>query len=319
MKRDYSFSGLKVGIVVTVGLVILVALVFTIGQRGGMFASYYELRATFPKVNGLVIGSPVWLAGVEVGYVDEIRFPTNLKSKELTVVMKIRKKYQQYIRSDSKAFIETKGLLGNKIITIYLGSPKGRILHNDDLIPSVPPLDITEFVSGATASLRNLENIIKDLRDIGNAIREGKGSLGLLVNDTQLYNQLVSILSELKRFSGLLNRTNSSLGKVLTSSELYDNVNDLIVEARTGKGTLPLLLQNRQPFDKINEILARLDKIVAYIESGKGDVGKIVKEEQLYKELLNTLKDTRMTLDQVKVLIEDIKKNPQKYFRVKVF
>ena len=319
MKRDYSFSSLKVGIVVTAGLVLLVVVVFMLGQRGGMFSTYYELKANFPKVNGLVIGSPVWLAGVEVGYVSDIRFPPNLENKQLTVVMKIKKKYQKYIRSDSRAFVETKGLLGNKIITIYLGSPRGKILKDGDYIPSVPPLDITEFVSGATASLRNLENIIKDLRDIGNAIREGKGSLGLLVNDTQLYDQLVSILKKLRRFSELLNRTNSSLGKVLTSSELYDNVNALIVEAKNGKGTLPLLLHNREPFDKINEILARLDRIVSYIEAGRGGVGKVVKEEELYREMVETLKETRKTLGEIKGLIEDIKRRPQKYFRVKVF
>ncbi len=319
MKNENSLSALKVGIVVTAGLILLVVVVFMLGQRGGMFSSYYELKANFPKVNGLVVGSPVWLAGVEVGYVSDIRFPDNLNKKELTVVMKIKTKYKKYIRSDSKAFIETKGLLGNKIITIYLGSPSGRILQNGDYIPSVPPLDITEFVSGATASLRNLENIIKDLKDIGNAIREGKGSLGLLVNDTQLYNQLVFILAKLKKFSVLLNKTDSSLGKFLNSSELYDNVNSLVVEARSGDGTLPQLLHNREPFDKINEILTRLDNLIAYVEAGKGDVGKMVKEENVYREFVNTLKDTRKVLDEVKELIKDIKRNPQKYFRVKVF
>ncbi len=318
-RKDYTLSGLKVGIVVFTSLIILIVVVFLLGRRGGVFSTYYELRARFPKVNGLVIGSPVWLSGVSVGYVSDIRFPEKLQSKELVVVMKIKTRYKKYIREDSRAYIETKGLLGNKIITITIGSSGKRILQNGDFIKTVPPLDITEFVSGATASLRNLQQIIEDLKDIGNAIRAGKGSLGLLVNDNRLYAELTSILANLDRFSRLLNKADSSLGKFMRSSELYDNINGVVLDVKNGRGTMGQLLHNQKPFDKINEILERLDRIIAYIESGKGNMGRLVKEEQFYNNMNDTLNETRETLKEIKALIQDIKKNPQRYFRVKVF
>ena len=319
MKRDYSLTGLKVGITVFIGLILLLVVVFLLGERGGMFEEYYELKARFPKVNGLVIGSPVWLSGVDVGYVSDIRFPEKLNSKELVVVMKIKKKYQKYIRSDSKAFIETKGLLGNKIITIYIGSSHGIILKNGDFIPSVPPLDITEFVSGATASLRNLQKVIEDLKNIGNAISEGEGSIGLLIKDKNLYTQLVGITRELKNFADKLNNKNSTLGQIINNRELYDNVNQVVVDMRNGKGVIPQLLHNPAPFDKINSILAKLDKIVDKINKGNGVAGKMVNDERAYQELLDTLRETQTTLKEVQRLIKDIKSNPQKYFRIKVF
>jgi len=317
-KKEYSLSKLKVGLVVFFAIIVLLMAVFMVGNKNGVFSKYYTIKAPFPKVNGLVIGSPVWLSGFEVGFVHNIEFPVNNDSKNLIVVLKIREEYSKYIRKDSKAFIETKGLLGNKIISISIGS-KGESLKEGTIIQTVPPLDITELVSNTTSSLKNLQEIIEALRGITTSIQKGEGSAGKLIHDQDFYDRLVNVVNNLSKFTDKINRKDSTLGRVLNDTELYDNTNKIILSANKGEGTIGKLLHDPEPFDKMNKLITRLDKLLAYIENGNGNVGKAIKKDEVYNEMLKTINETNKTLLNIQELIQDMKVHPQKYFKIKVF
>src|ERR687884_335862 len=118
----------RVGIFVFSSLVILAGAIFVLGSRTQYFQPQYTLRAVISNVGGLFEGAGVYLAGVQVGRVGEVRFFEDVAAKKVLVVLKIARNAQDRIRRDSVASIATAGLLGDKYIDITLGSENEPVL-----------------------------------------------------------------------------------------------------------------------------------------------------------------------------------------------
>src|SRR5688500_19159767 len=112
---------LKVGVFVFVGILALGAMIIILGSKQDMFARQYPLWTEFKEVSGLAVGAPVRLAGVNVGIVDRIDFPQEGKT-DLRVLLMIRTDVRERIREDSRASISTQGVLGDKFISLTLGT-----------------------------------------------------------------------------------------------------------------------------------------------------------------------------------------------------
>ncbi len=96
----------------------------------GVFVPKYRLRMYVPEVAGMTIGAPIRLDGIEIGTVDKVRLAQLSASPErrIELVLRIEKRYQNEIRSDSNATLTTEGLLGNRYVSIrrgFGGSPIG--------------------------------------------------------------------------------------------------------------------------------------------------------------------------------------------------
>jgi phospholipid/cholesterol/gamma-HCH transport system substrate-binding protein len=95
-----------------------------------VFVPKYRLRMYVPEVAGMGVGAPIRLDGIEVGTVDKVRLAQVSASPErrIELVLRIEKRYQNEIRSDSNAMLTTEGLLGNRYVSIqrgFGGSPIG--------------------------------------------------------------------------------------------------------------------------------------------------------------------------------------------------
>src|SRR5262245_38521959 len=108
-----------VGLFVTIGLLILMVGVFTLGGQKRTFAPSINIQAVFDNVNGLQKGDNVWFSGVKVGIVKTIEFNGN---SQIKVTMHIERKAQEFIRKDAKAKVGAEGFIGNKLVVIYGGS-----------------------------------------------------------------------------------------------------------------------------------------------------------------------------------------------------
>ena len=120
----------KVGVFVAVGLVFAMATIFMVGGEHKFLQRQYTLYTNFDDIAGLRVGAPVQLAGLKVGFVDEIQLSSDVDKKQITVVVKIQKEFMKRIRADSEAAIETQGLLGDKFIYISMGSETEQVLKN---------------------------------------------------------------------------------------------------------------------------------------------------------------------------------------------
>jgi phospholipid/cholesterol/gamma-HCH transport system substrate-binding protein len=186
----------RLGAFIVVTLAVLAAGVFIIGSKEYLFSPTYKLKTQFDNVAGLAAGADVEVGGVHSGTVISIALPHNPHDK-VTVVMQLDKSTQEIVKKDSLASIETEGLLGNEYVAVSFGSDSQASVANGDTIASVPPIQMGALLKTASGILDNSQQAIQNataatahLNSVSAKIDAGQGTVGALVNDKQLYNNL---------------------------------------------------------------------------------------------------------------------------------
>jgi phospholipid/cholesterol/gamma-HCH transport system substrate-binding protein len=197
-------TAFRLGVFIVVTLAILAAGIFLIGDRQFLFSSTYDLKAQFKNVTGLNNGAEVRVGGIHHGTVKQIQLPGQ-PGGEMTVVMVMESSTQKVIRQDSFASIQTEGLLGNKYVEISFGSNDAPAVGDGTTINSVPPLDISdlmkktnEILDATKETMVNVQESSDHFKDISSKIERGEGTVGALVNDKKLYQQLDQATAQAK-------------------------------------------------------------------------------------------------------------------------
>jgi len=178
----------RLGMFIVGTLVILAIGLFLIGDKEFLFSSTYSLRASFKNVTGLNNGAQVRVGGIHKGTVRQILLPTQ-PDGEMTVVMDMESSTREVIKKDSRAAIQTEGLLGNKYVEISFGSTEAPNVNDGDAIGGVPPLDISDLIRKANEILDSTRESTDSLKDISSKINQGTGTMGALINDREIYQQ----------------------------------------------------------------------------------------------------------------------------------
>jgi phospholipid/cholesterol/gamma-HCH transport system substrate-binding protein len=186
----------RLGAFIILTLAILVVGVFIIGGKQYLFSSTYQLKAQFDNVVGLDSGADVRVGGVHSGTVSSIVLP-HKPGEKVTVVMDLGQSTHEIIKQDSVATIETEGLLGNQYLAISFGSAGKSDVRNGDTLASEAPLEMSDLLEKTSGLLDNSQQAIQNatratanLDSITAKINAGQGTVGALVNDKQLYNNL---------------------------------------------------------------------------------------------------------------------------------
>ena len=130
-QQEVQWSQLKVGVLVLVGLAVLVLLIFLMsGSTGGLFTGKLTVRSYFENSAGLKVGAPVNLEGVTIGNVKSIKIVPDRKLTPVEITMKLSEKYADALHTDSKASLETVGVLGDTVLEISSAQAKGPPLKN---------------------------------------------------------------------------------------------------------------------------------------------------------------------------------------------
>ena len=193
----------RLGVFIVLTLAILATGVFIIGSKAYLFRSTYQLRAQFDNVAGLAAGADVQVGGVHSGTVHSIDLPHRPGDK-VTVVIDLDRSTHEIIKQDSVASIETEGLLGNQYLAISFGSRGQGDVRDGDLIQSKPPLEMSDLImkasdilSSSQQAIQNASQATAHLNSVSAKIDSGQGSVGALINDKELYNDLERSTSSL--------------------------------------------------------------------------------------------------------------------------
>jgi len=198
MEASTRKRSITVGLFVVVGILIFVVGIVTIGSMKKIFATSITVKSIFHDVNGLKPGNNVWYSGVKIGTVKKIRF---LDNEQVEVILNIEEKSQEFVRKNAKAKISTDGLIGNKIIVIYGGTQKVPAIEDGDQL-AVEKIESTEeMLAVLSENNKNLLGITSAFKTISKNILEGKGTVGMLLNDERLYNDVDQTLAALKKAS----------------------------------------------------------------------------------------------------------------------
>jgi phospholipid/cholesterol/gamma-HCH transport system substrate-binding protein len=186
----------RLGAFIVATLAVLAAGVFIIGSKEYLFRSTYQLKTQFDNVAGLAVGADVQVGGVHSGNVHSITLPHKPGDKVI-VVMDLDKSTREIVKRDSVASIETEGVLGNQYLAISFGSAGQAEVRDGETIQSVPPLELGALLAKTNAILDSSQQAIVNttsatahLNSVSAKIDSGQGTVGALVNDKQLYNNL---------------------------------------------------------------------------------------------------------------------------------
>ena len=325
MKRAtfISWEQLKVGGVILLALVILTVAVFKLGEAANLFSKRYTLVALLPSANGLRVGGSVTVAGQLAGTVSAIDFltPDADTSRNLRVEVEIDQALQQQVREDSRARIRTLGLLGDKIIDISPGTPRYAVLPPNDTVQVEPALDYETVLLQASGAVTDMVQLTRDLRGITGGMARGEGTVGQLLTNRSLYDELNGTLARTNALVTRLQSPNGSLGKLLDDPALYQNLNgmigsvdSLVRQMGAQNGTFGKLLADDSLYTHLVGITSGADSLVKQLTRGQGFASKMLKDEVLYEQLTKTITD-------LNAILADVRKNPTKYTRgmIKVF
>jgi phospholipid/cholesterol/gamma-HCH transport system substrate-binding protein len=317
----------------------------------------YRLKTYLPEVSDLAKGAPVRVDGVEVGNVESIqlvpRTPGHVpdKNKNIEVIMRIDRKFQSDILTDSTASLVTEGLLGNRVVNITRGFT-GVPLKEGQEIAGMEEKAIKEVVERSADVLANLQALSDNVKDLLAGVQRGRGTLGKLLTDDQAYKNLNSLLAKSNQVVSDVQEGKGTLGKLVASDELYgkvntavDNVNVIMSDVRSQKGTLGKLLYDPSLYDEAKKALSSGNAMISDVREGKGSLGKLATDDALYNKLRETstnlanasakLNDNTTSVGKMfsdpqlydnlsgltgdlRLLIGDFRQNPKKFLHFKV-
>ena len=223
VKRQLMWSNLKVGIVVTVALLILLFTVFFAGTIENLFSPKIEIKAQIKDVRGLRKGSPVWISGIEIGSVKSI----DLHAEYGTLVtISIDKNSAKFVRKDSTASIQTIGLLGDKYIEISPGTSDAAPIATGDTIKGVKQVEIKDIVKAGSSALVKITEFIGELDTFLKKIE--KSAIGIsnskFFTDPQLYNNLQESSKSLSTILKDFKESEGTLRKLVEDPSLYNKM-----------------------------------------------------------------------------------------------
>jgi phospholipid/cholesterol/gamma-HCH transport system substrate-binding protein len=339
--RSLAWSELRIGILTIAAIVIAALLIFSLTGSRGFFWQRYTLKTRFPNAAGLAAGSPVRVAGVQVGSVKEVA----LAGDQVDVVFDVNKAVRSRITDKSVAFLGSVSLLGTSAVDItpatfgtpipdYGYVPQGRSKGQfaDIAEQASTGLDqITQLVTDMRAGkgtvgklvtdeqlYTELERFVATAGELTRQVRAGRGTIGKLLNDPKSANALEASLANLETMTRRINAGEGSLGKLLhddafaaSLNAATTNLRDLTARLNRGEGTAGKLITDEMLYNRLNSVTNRFDELVARLNQGEGTAGQLLKDKQLYENMNGAVNDLR-------ALITEIKKDPKKYLNVKV-
>jgi phospholipid/cholesterol/gamma-HCH transport system substrate-binding protein len=340
-QKNLTIGQVRVGIFVLVALLILGFLILNSSGDFNPFKKQLHLRARFVSADGLHPNAEVQLAGVTIGKVEDVRFlpPETGENERIEASLAVNqtldgKPINELIRSDSTAQLIATSVLGNdKMINITPGTAKGTPVQPNQVLLSSAALSINQLTATGNELLQQINKLAVPANEILTKANQGQGTLGRVINDEALYNNLDATVVEtratmtrLQATLDKINRGQGSAGKLLNDPALYNSLNKTVAQLeaistdiRAGRGSAGKFVSDdalynetraavadlRISAEKINTIADDFKLISTDLAAGKGSAGKFFKDEQLYDDARDTLARFNSTATKLDVLIGD--------------
>ena len=339
--RSLAWSELKIGVLTIIAVAISAITIFMLTGGKGFFWQRYSLKTRFSTVPGLKPGSPVRLSGVEIGSVDNVE----LVGEQVDITFDVNKAYRDRITSESTAILGSVSLLGEASIDLKPSTSGVPVPEWGYVREGRQAAQLADVTTDAQQGIREFGDLVKD-------VHRGRGTVGRLLTDEALYNELHQFVASANALATGLHEGRGSLGKLLSDPKTANaleasmkNLEDLTTQLNKGEGSLGKLLKDDSFAKSLNSATTNLDTLVAKVNRGEGTAGKLISDPALFNrmnalaEQLNLvvsrlndgegtagqlLKDKHLyenmntAVTELHELILKIEKDPKKYLNVKV-
>lgn len=207
---------MKVGLFIGIGIFVMFFIVFSISDIY-LLGEGYNIRVLFDYVNGIDNDSPVRLAGVHVGEVKDVSVYYDDAAGKTRVKLDVWINGNTKVEKDAVAAINTLGLLGEQYLEITPGVSK-EFLAPDEALVGKNPVNVQQ-------QMEKITQLTKSIGDVMAKVERGEGTLGKLLNDDTIYNDLEIIFGRLSRGEG-------TIGKLLVEEKIYDDLEGFVSDIK---------------------------------------------------------------------------------------
>ena len=317
------WSQLKVGVVAFAAMVILAVLIFLLTGSKNIFERNETVRTYMADGAGMTESTPVRLNGILVGAVQGIKLSGSKDPKRaVEFELTIQSKYMKDIPEDSTAAVTAANLLGSKFIDITKGQSTTPVKPGGEL-RSLQTQDIPELMAQSANLITTLQDISKRTDSMLADIDAGKGNLGKLLRDDELYKRLNAIAAEGQQLLADVRSGKGTLSKLIYDDSLYQEVraplkriDAMLDDLQQGHGTAGKLLKDPQVYDEAQQTIAEMRKLTQELNAGKGTAGKLMKDDKLYNQLTDLTGKLDGMIDRINAgqgTVGQLLVNPQMY------
>ncbi|MBD3346659.1 MAG: MCE family protein [Chitinivibrionales bacterium] len=313
-RKIIAWSALKVGIIISLGILIFFSAVFFSGVASRLFTPRDEISALFENASGLRPGSPVWLLGVEIGTVENIKFSNG----QTLITFSVNRNAFNYIHANAEAYIRTIGILGDKYVEINPGSREAPLVDPGQRIEGKEAVEFEDILQTSTQSIAEVQSFLSRLDSIVAYIEKGEGSIAKLIRNPEFYQELYSTVNSLSSILGNVQESEGTFKKLVESPALYNqflattsSLRKFSRSLNDTSSTINRLTQDPQLYANATEAFERVSMLIGRMENGDGLFG--------LGQTDTLVQDLRSTLRSINVLVTDVQENPKKYFDFSVF
>lgn len=259
----------RLGLFVAGGLALFILAVFIIGKQKNLFNPVFKVTTTFYNVSGLQVGNNVRFSGINVGTVDKIVI---INDSTVRVEMLVKKDIQQFIKADSDVAIGSEGLIGDRLLIITQGSTDAPMAKEGQRLTSTEPVETDAIIASLQVTAVNAEIITQQLAEVMTNINSGKGTLGRLIQDSTIAEDINQTIMNFKESSNRLNETMETSKKDVSSilsslnvtagnsADITKQLELSMIEINNGKGTLGRLIYDTIIANNLNSTITNLNK-----------------------------------------------------------
>jgi len=189
---------IRLGLFVIGGIVLFVLAIFIIGRQKNLFNPVFNISSNFYNVSGLQVGNNVRFSGINVGTVANIKI---VNDSTVRVDMLIKQEVWPFIKTDCTVNIGSEGVIGDKLVNILQGSGDSALVKNGQMLKSNEPIETETIVKSLKITASNAEVITEQLAEIMTKINNGHGTIGRLIQDKTLAENLNKTIVNLKNGS----------------------------------------------------------------------------------------------------------------------
>ena len=290
---------INLGIFVILGSLLFITTVYFIGNKKDMFNQTIQISAVFKNINGLQTGNNVRFSGINVGTVKQIVI---LNDSVIRVDMAIENDVISHIKKDALASIGSDGLVGNMIINIIPGKKSTEVVSAGDIILSENKTTTDEILKTINSTSANAKVITDNLVKITNQISSKEGTIGMLINDTVMSQDLKRTVYNLKVTTKITSESMATLNNIIAGLNNKDNVIGTLKDTLVGRKIKVIIANLEKSSEQIN-------KTIANMKDGKGALNYLSNDPKLVKQIDSTMSNINQASSRLNENLEALKHN----------
>jgi phospholipid/cholesterol/gamma-HCH transport system substrate-binding protein len=317
MKTTNNRQKVIVGLFTFFGVLILVIGILTLGGRKNVFERTITLNTVFNDVSGLQKGNNVWFEGIKIGTVKKVMLSG---LGQIDVQINVKKETTDFIHKDAKVKIGSDGLIGNKILIIYGGTPAAFTVRSGDTLISEVPLNTAQMMNTLDESNQNLSAITSNLKTVSKKMVDGEGTLGQLFTEDSLANSLKITANTLQYASQSIQLLTSNLA-AYTSKMQQKGVlaNDFVTDTIFFNRLKAASLQIHEASKNAKELTDNLSQVSYRMKDSSNLAGVVLQDKAAADKLRSAVENIQSGTQKFDENMEALKHNFlfRGYFRKK--